>query len=424
MSSRRQIFRQAALDRLASPEQVDRPLRVVSGAGWLALAVFLMGLGGFLAWFVKADAPVKVQALGIMISAGGLDQIVAGTQGRLKTLDVQPGDTVTAGQVVATFRQTELGRELETARARLLDTQQRFKQLTNFYDENERREALLETERIGTIKQTRKLLRQRLGLLNKKYDSLSRLLKKKVITDEELIQVQLDLSLARERLAQLDDEEKAIAVRKQERLSEQQLQLLDEELAIKQYQREVERLQARLGEQLNLTSPHEGRVVEVMVNAGEVVQPGTALATIAPLNTDAAALTAYIYVSPADGKRIRSGMQVQLNPSAFRPEKYGYMLGEVQSVSELPATLEGMRRVLKNEQLARELTRTGVPFEVRVSLKADPSTPSGYRWSSSQGPDAEINAGMLLDAQVIVERLRLINLAIPQFDRVVAKLGG
>jgi HlyD family secretion protein len=255
MSDCRQIFRQAALDRLASPEQVDRPLRVVGGLGWLALGAFLMGLAGFLIWVVSAQAPIKVQGQGIMIAAGGLDQIVANTQGRLRTVDVRPGDSVAAGQVVATFEQAELGRELETARAKLVDARQRYQQLSEFYRENDRREEALETERIETIQQTRELLLERLALLTKKHDGISSLLERKVITDEELIDAQLELTDVRERLAALDDEEKAIAVRKQERLSKQQLQLLDEELEIKQHQRMASRLQARLDEQLNLISP-------------------------------------------------------------------------------------------------------------------------------------------------------------------------
>jgi HlyD family secretion protein len=423
MSERRQIFRQAALDRLASPEQVDRPLRVVGGLGWLALSAFLLGLAGFLIWVVSAQAPVKVQGQGIMIAAGGLDQIVANTQGRLRTVDVRPGDLIDAGQVVATFEQAELGRELETAQAKLVDARQRYQQLSDFYRENDRREEALEAERVETILQTRELLLERLALLTKKHDGISSLLDRKVITDEELIDAQLELTDVRERLAALDDEEKAIAVRKQERLSKQQLQLLDEELEIKQHQRMAARLQARLDEQLNLISPHSGRVVEVTFDAGEVVEPGRALATIAPVSDRDAPLTAFLYVNPADGKRIRPGMSAEINPSAFRPEEYGYMLGRVESVSELPATLEGMRRVLKNDQLARDLTQAGVPFEVRVSLLTDPDTPSGYQWSSSRGPDAEINAGMPLSARVIVDRVRLISLAIPQFDRVLAMRG-
>jgi len=154
-----------------------------------------------------------------------------------------------------------------------------------------------------------------------------------------------------------------------------------------------------------------------MVSPGDVVDPGKALAIIAPIESNDKPIIAFVYVNPADGKRIRIGMQTQINPASFRPEEYGYMLGEVISVSELPATLEGMSRVLKNEQLARDLIKNGVPFEVRIELLTDKYNPSGFQWSSSRGPEAEINAGMLLNAKVIVKRMRLINFLIPQFDR-------
>ncbi|MEA1051738.1 NHLP bacteriocin system secretion protein [Lamprobacter modestohalophilus] len=424
MSKPRQIFRRVALDRLASPDRVDRPLRVVGGAGWLALVAILAGLGGFLFWVVGAEAPVKVQARGIVISAGGLDQIVANTHGRLKALNVHPGDRVAAGQVVATFEQAELSRELEAANAKLADARQRYEQLSEFYRENDRREAELALQRIETIQQSRELLLERLILLNKRHDGIASLVDRKVITDEELIDAQLELSDVRERLAALDDEEMALAARKQERLSEQRLALLDEELEIRQSLRLTERLEARLEEQLNLLSPHAGRVVEVMADPGEVVEPGQALATVASANDTESTLTVFLFVNPADGKRIRAGMLTEIIPAAFRPEEFGYMLGRVEVVSELPATLAGMRRVLKNDELARELTQAGVPFEVRVSLLADPNTTSGYRWSSSRGPDAEINAGMLVSARVIVNRVRLISLAIPQFNRVLAMWDG
>ena len=430
MSNRQKIFRQAALDRLASPDQIDRPLRVVSSTGWLALFVLLSALAVFLYWVTTANAPIKVNARGIIISSGGLNQIIANTQGRLKTFNIRSGDTINSGDIVATFVQTELQRELDTAKAGLVDSRLRYDQLSSFYHENDRREKTLANERVGTIKQTRKRLRERLALLRKKQANIARLFKKRIITEDILIQVQLELSDVRERLAVLDDEEKTIAIRKQERLSKQKLELLDEQLKIKQHQRSTERLKSRLGEQLNLTSSHSGRVLEVMVSAGDVVEPGKALATIAPIapvtsvdpeeeeeEESGAAITAFVYVNPADGKRIHPGMLTEISPSAFRPEEYGYMLGKVESVSELPATIEGMSQVLKNEQLARELTQAGVPFEVRVTLLNDASTPSGYQWSSSRGPDAKITAGMLLNARVVVDRLRLINMLIPQFDR-------
>jgi len=237
MTKRKQIFRQAALDRLASAEQLDRPIRVVGGTGWLALLFFLLALGVFLFWVTTATAPVTVKARGIIIASGGLNQVIANTQGRLKSLDIKAGDVIDVGDVVATFEQRELGRELETSKAGLVDSRQRFEQLNDFYRENNYRELSLEKERIAAIKQTRKRLVERLALLQKKQKNVARLFRQKIITEDILIQVQLDLSDLRERLAKLDNEEKTIAIRKQERISTQQLTLLDEQLKINQHQR-------------------------------------------------------------------------------------------------------------------------------------------------------------------------------------------
>ncbi|NEX19727.1 NHLP bacteriocin system secretion protein [Thiorhodococcus mannitoliphagus] len=423
MSERRQIFRQAALDRLASSEHLDQPMRLVGGAGWLVLLALGVAILGAILWSATATAPVKVKARGILIAAGGLDQIVASVPGRLLTLDIRPGDAVAVGDLVAQVEQGELRRELETARARLEDARAQFRELEVFHRDKEARERLLETERLGTIAQTRRLLEERLVLLDKKHASVSKLVEKRVITDDELIEVQLGLSDVRERLAELDDEQKAIALRKEERAGEDKLTMLEKRLRIQESERSVERLEARLGEQGRLLSAHAGRVLEVMVGAGDVVQPGETLATVAPVGGAREHLVAFAYVKPTDGKRVRPGMDVEVLPSAFRPEEFGYLRGRVEQVSELPATRAGMRRLLKNEQLVQDLTTAGAPFQVRVALLEDAATPSGYQWSSSRGPDARINAGMLIEARVIVDRERLLILAVPQVERL-GTLGG
>jgi len=46
-------------------------------------------------------------------------------------------------------------------------------------------------------------------------------------------------------------------------------------------------------------------------------------------------------------------------------------------------------------------------------LERDANTPSGYKWSSSRGPDAKINGGTLGQADVVVSSLPLLSLIIP-----------
>jgi HlyD family secretion protein len=72
-----------------------------------------------------------------------------------------------------------------------------------------------------------------------------------------------------------------------------------------------------------------------------------------------------------------------------------------------------MMLTLANEQLVREFLADGTPVEVRIQLEPDPSTPSGYRWSSSSGPPFAINSGALCQATITLSEQRPINLVFP-----------
>lgn len=126
-----------------------------------------------------------------------------------------------------------------------------------------------------------------------------------------------------------------------------------------------------------------------------------------------------IYFPPAEGKKVQVGMNVEVAPSTVRKDEYGFLLGRVSHVAEVPSTTVGMMRTLKNDQLVETLSGDGAPFEVQVELLPDASTPTGYKWSSSTGPaDAAINSGTLADAEVTVRSMRLVSLIIPALERL------
>jgi HlyD family secretion protein len=94
------------------------------------------------------------------------------------------------------------------------------------------------------------------------------------------------------------------------------------------------------------------------------------------------------------------------------------MMATVTSVSDFPATVKGMQRVLKNEKLVDALSQDDTPYEVHADLIVDPTTPSHYRWSSSQGPPQEIRSGTLASAQIAVDHRRPIQLLFPILRRL------
>ena len=120
-----------------------------------------------------------------------------------------------------------------------------------------------------------------------------------------------------------------------------------------------------------------------------------------------------MYVPPAEGKRVAEGMIAEIAPTTVEREVYGHIYGKVVSVAPLPATPEGMRRILQNDQLVEQLSVGGAPIEVRLDLRPDPATPSGFAWSASEGPTGGVNAGTLLEGKVIVEERPLLDLMLP-----------
>ena len=127
---------------------------------------------------------------------------------------------------------------------------------------------------------------------------------------------------------------------------------------------------------------------------------------------------AELYVRPEDGKKIRPGMVAQISPSTVRREEYGFIEGTVTSVATIPSTDEGMLRMLKNKQLVQQLSGGGAPFEIAVELTLDPRSNNGFRWSSSAGPETDINPGTLAEGTITVRQIHLIGLLIPLFERL------
>lgn len=414
----REIFRKAALERMASPERTDRPIRLVGAPGWLLLAIFAVAVGAGAAWAFRTEAPVKIRASGILIDQAGLVEIATEQGGLLQSVNLRPGDRVEAGQVVATLSRSELDRELASARATLTDLQDRYDRLAAAHAERAAREAGHDETRRQTIAETRGTLVSRLVLLRERAEKLAPLAERKVVPELRLIEAEIAVSDLDERIAALDEQVRQIALDAAERLSQREFELLEERLKIDEQKRTIERLSARLSDERVIRSRHEGRVVEIKVNPGDVLAPGSALATLAPVDLGRD-LQALMYVPPADGKRVLPGMDAEIQPTTVEREVYGHIRGRVVSVSPLPATPEGMRRALQNDQLVEQLSLGGAPIEVRLSLEPA-GTPSGFAWSSSQGPVGGVNAGTLVEGKVVIEERPLVDLVLPGATKTIA----
>jgi HlyD family secretion protein len=132
-------------------------------------------------------------------------------------------------------------------------------------------------------------------------------------------------------------------------------------------------------------------VVDVRVARGNLVATGTGLLS---LEQPERSLGAVLYLPPIEGTKIQPGMEVRLSPASVKREEHGLLLGRVSAVSAFPATTSGMRRVLGSDELAKGFSAGAPPIEVQVELVRNPTTISGYEWTSTLSTLASFVVGL------------------------------
>jgi multidrug resistance efflux pump len=97
------IFRESSLEKLSSPEQLDRVIKVTSSRAWLIIVSLVILVLNLLVWGVLGEIPTQVNANGVMISSGGIYSIQNVVPGIVSDVQVEPDDYVGAGDVLVRF---------------------------------------------------------------------------------------------------------------------------------------------------------------------------------------------------------------------------------------------------------------------------------------------------------------------------------
>jgi HlyD family secretion protein len=374
------LYRKAALEKLSSPEQLDVMMQVTSPASWLALIGIGAILVALIVWGIVGSIPIKVHGKGILMRGQAVLDVTADGNGRLSEILVRPGENVQDGHLIARLDLPDLElridntrEELETLSGQAVEQREAQTRIIAQY----RRQAQALTERIQT--QT---------------DLVSRGL----LTNSQLLQTKEELTITEQRISEIEAGQAARANR------------------IEDVRRTLRELENRLESDSEVRCSCAGRVLEIKADPGDLVSPGDPLVSIEAF---AEPIKVVIYVPAADGKKVQPGMEAYVSPSTVRAEEYGFVIGKVETVSDYPVTPEGLNRVLRNERLVNELTGTSAPIEVTAYLVEDPTTPSGFKWSSSNGPPTKIFSGTPCTAAVTVERKRPVSYVLPIFRRAI-----
>ncbi|MFK7693891.1 NHLP bacteriocin system secretion protein [Paenibacillus sp. HJGM_3] len=94
------LFRKASMEKLQSPDQLDRLLTVTSPRAWIALGGIAVLFLTLLIWSFTGTLPSSVNGNGILLGAGGIQQVLSEQSGQITDISVEPGDRVRKGQIV------------------------------------------------------------------------------------------------------------------------------------------------------------------------------------------------------------------------------------------------------------------------------------------------------------------------------------
>lgn len=409
------IFRQSALERLSSPERLDTLMTVTSPRGWLALLAVALVLGGALVWGFIGLTQEKIDGNGILLRRGGLAEVQAIGAGTIAEIPVAAGDLVESGAVLARLAQPELERTIAQTTARLQDLRQQREESGKLITGGRELEIASVDEQIRQLAQTQKHLRDQLAYLQERLTAQQEAVVRGLINRDVPQETRQEISRLQDSLAELDARRTQLSARAVGSRNTAAQGLFSIESLVRAEQHQLELLHLQYQRTSVVRSPYRGRVIEMLAEVGDTLQPGTPLLSI---DLPDAAMDCLVFV-PLSGKEVQPGMAVHVTPAGVNWEEHGYMVGRVREVSRNPLSPTAMNVYLRNSTLVERFNAQGASYLVYVDLETNPASTRQYpwKWTTGEGPPYEFGGGTLLSASITIRAQRPITLVIPALRR-------
>ncbi|MFM9967061.1 MAG: NHLP bacteriocin system secretion protein [Burkholderiales bacterium] len=415
------LFRKVALERLSSPEQLDRLMQVITPQAWVALAPLAALILLAMVWGWFGSIPTKVNGKCILINPSGLADLGASSAGRVLLLNIKVGDLVKRGQVIAEIAQPEAADRIEKAEAKLRDLEAQGRSVRSFAQQGTVLNAQSLAQQQQNLEAQLRSAQQKGRVAADRQKVQEELLAQGLVTNQTVLTTRQEVGAAELEAENLQNQIKQLSLRKLDTDKQSSSEVSNIELQVAQARRDLDSLVANRKLTTQVLASVEGRVVEVKAAPGSLVTQGASLGLVEQSGDAKGALTpasaqgavqALIYVAAADGKQILSGMQAQIVPSTVKREEYGFMLGKISYVSEYPSTPQSMNMLLQNDALVRDLAGASPPVEVRALLTPADNY-SGYTWSSAAGAPVKVKAGTVCTSEIVVRTQKPVSLVIP-----------
>lgn len=402
-------FREKALKKLSTPEELKVAVAVTSPMSWVLLCVLLLGFGALVAWGVGGTIQTRVIGPAFVVYQDAeVTEVVALGDGTLTRLKVGQGEVVEAGDILGTVSNPSLDGRLEQTRLLAQEAAQSVadnkammeSELTEF----DRLQGLQRVAMESKLEQTQEMVEAFESRLTGNEKLLERGITNVASVDEmrsQYFQARQEIESVNNDIAQLD-------LNREERVTSWRQRMLDLERRQSELNVQVRELEDAVAQTETIYAPASGEVSPIVVAQGAYLDAGRPVMSIIQPN---AQLETLAFISANQAKLITPGMTVRVSPTTYQQEEYGTLLGTVEDVSKFPLSSDALMAILQNQNLVNQFVQEGAPLLVRISMDRDAQ--GDLIWTSANGADAELTAGTLASVSVIVREQAPITLLLP-----------
>ncbi len=469
------LYRKSSLEKLSSPEQLDKMIEITSPMFWIGAAGGGIVLIAALLWSVFARLPINVQSNGIFISKGGIQTIYAQNPGTVKEILVSKGETVSKNTVLARF-------DTQSIQSKIDKLEERRAALIKVTPESGGEPATADNKDLLDIRAQFLTVSANLTSDELMLDMMRRQLKdQQAKTNASLAGMKVarnmyyaamnagsttgeQLHLAKQPFLSRLNENYNVSLQDyntelsrlrslEDTVSQLQVQVSAEEMNLSgRYDTlrtkfegtkaaVLESLDSQLGdarkelENSEIRSGIPGYVVAMDIVIGSAVQSGSPVCTLSQterlfelsagdakadgeeipeLNGSVKSENVVIcYVPLPEGKKIGKGMEAMVYPSTINRQETGHIDGTVIEVADYVTSMEDVKNRLGDSSLVQAFTGSGPVVMVTVELEEDPATASGYKWSGKKGAEVTLAPGTMVSVDVVTEEKAPITMLLP-----------
>jgi biotin carboxyl carrier protein len=146
------------------------------------------------------------------------------------------------------------------------------------------------------------------------------------------------------------------------------------------------------GTEQPVVSPFGGLVVEVTAATGQVVGAGSTVLTVERTDGPDDRMVALLFVPASAAAELAPGMKANISVSSAPSAAFGLLQGQVAAVSQYPLDPASLNNLLGGDPALSGYTSSGAPWLVTVDLTPRAGNPSGFAWTSAEGPPESLHS--------------------------------